>query len=336
MKTLPDFPLFVLSSLCSVFAPRRTVNCVWELTYRCNAQCSFCHYWKTPTNPQEELTLAEVHCGIDNVYRSGCRLINFSGGEPTLRDDLEDIVLYAAKKRIWTSVITNGSRLDSARIRDLRTAGLDNLFISIDFADGHAQDRHRNIDGLFERIMNSVTSLKTDFLGGHRTAGLMCVVSNSNLESAGRLTEIARRNGVFMFFQLYHPKKVDVAAFRIRDAKSIATTLLDLQANNRNVLSSRGYLEGMADSRKGRPCSAGRKYFSVDPLGYMHPCVDLPAMGHVLRDTVAVTRSPAAARSVESCAGCWYCFRGEADHALSLRGSLERIAQFGRIIWRGR
>jgi len=336
MRTFPDFPLFVLSSLRSVLIDNRTLNCVWELTYRCNAQCGFCHYWRKPASPRDELTLAEIHQAIYRVYRCGCRLINFSGGEPTLRDDLEEIVRYASSLRIWTSLTTNGSRLDRDRIRRLRTAGLDNLFISLDFNDGAAHDRHRHIEGLYDNIMSNVAILKGDFLGGHRTAGIMCVVSNHNLESARQLTEIASRHGVFISFQLYHPKKVAVESFRIQDPRTIAETLVALKKSHWNVISSRSYLKGMGRGHTRRPCSAGRKYFSIDPMGYLHPCVDLPAVGHVLRDPVSVTRSPSALSAVHGCSGCWYCFRGEADHALSMRGSLEKIGQFGGIIWRGR
>ncbi|HEY5134007.1 MAG TPA: radical SAM protein, partial [Candidatus Krumholzibacteriaceae bacterium] len=110
MRTYPDFCFFVMSSFRSVVSERRTMNCIWELTYRCNARCSFCSYWEKPAHV--ELDLAEIRAGIDNVHRSGCRLINFSGGEPTLRDDLDEIVMHASKKRIWTSVTTNGSLLD--------------------------------------------------------------------------------------------------------------------------------------------------------------------------------------------------------------------------------
>jgi len=337
MKTFPDFSLFVASSFRSVVSERRTVNCIWELTYRCNARCSFCSYWEKPGAPSDELSLAQIRTGLDNVYRSGCRLINFSGGEPTLRTDLEEIIAHAAAKRIWTSVITNGSLLDRPRIRGLRAAGLDNLFISLDFIDREAHDRHRHIAGLYDNVIRSVESFRADFLGGHRTAGLMCVVSNANLDSAERLAELARRNGVFISFQLYHPRKAQAEQFRIRDVGSIATALLALKRDHWNVISSRSYLRGMPSSYGQRsPCAAGRKYFSIDPMGYLHPCVDLPAVGHVLEHPVSVTRSDDARRHVERCEGCWYCFRGEADHALSIRGSLEKIAQFGNIILRNR
>ena len=43
MRTFPDLPVFILSSLVSALSRRRTINCIWELTYRCNLDCAFCY-----------------------------------------------------------------------------------------------------------------------------------------------------------------------------------------------------------------------------------------------------------------------------------------------------
>src|SRR5438874_11984902 len=64
-------------------------------TYRCNSRCSMCYIWQNPTVPSEEVTLetlTKVPEGIDNL--------NVSGGEPTLRKDLHEImdVLYPKAK----------------------------------------------------------------------------------------------------------------------------------------------------------------------------------------------------------------------------------------------
>ena len=337
MKTFPDFTLFVLSSFLSVISRIRAVNCIWELTYRCNAECRFCLYWRKPTDPSEELQFLEITEGLDNLFQSGIRLINFSGGEPLLREDLEDIIYYAAKKRIWTSIVTNGSLLDQSRIKELKRSGLDNLFISLDFFDKKAQDNHRNIDGLYDNIIKSIDFMRRDFLGGHHTAGIMCVISNINIDSAEKLVKLAKKNNVFIAFQLYHSQKVENDQFEIKDIQKIVKTLIQLKRENWNVVSSLSYLSGMASIFKNsNPCSAGTKYFSIDPFGYLHPCVDLPSVGHILKDPVPVVRSKIAMNYVEKCEGCWYCFRGEADHALSIRGSFEKIAQFGRIILKNR
>jgi radical SAM protein with 4Fe4S-binding SPASM domain len=96
-------------------------------------------------------------------------------------------------------------------------------------------------------------------------------------------------------------------------------------------------LSGMAEFCQGSTthrCQAGRKYFSVDPYGYVHPCVDTPAVGHLLKDDVSAIRSPRALSDVHSCSGCWYCFRGEADCMLSPRGYFEKLHAAWSVVLR--
>lgn len=104
--------------------------------------------------------------------------------------------------------------------------------------------------------------------------------------------------------------------------------LLRLKTESDVLLSSTRYLAGLARFWSGgptRPCQAGRKYFSIDPYGYVHPCVDGPRVGHVLAEGLAAVRSAQTLRLVESCRGCWYCFRGEADSTFTLGGYFERL-----------
>jgi hypothetical protein len=72
----------------------------------------------------------------------------------------------------------------------------------------------------------------------------------------------------------------------------------------------------------------------VDPFGFLHPCVDSPPVGHLLRDDVSVVRSPQALEAVNSCPGCWYCFRGEADSTLTFRGYVEKVGLAASIYLR--
>jgi len=57
------------------------------LTHRCNSKCSMCYIWQNPTLRKEEVSLAtldKIPYGID--------YLNLTGGEPTLREDLMDII----------------------------------------------------------------------------------------------------------------------------------------------------------------------------------------------------------------------------------------------------
>jgi len=64
------------------------------LTYRCNSRCAMCHLWQHPTLPEEEITPALLA-----KLPKGFSTITLTGGEPTLRDDLEEIVDVCIRRR---------------------------------------------------------------------------------------------------------------------------------------------------------------------------------------------------------------------------------------------
>jgi MoaA/NifB/PqqE/SkfB family radical SAM enzyme len=334
MKSFACFPKCVLSTARSVFAKSRATNCVWELTYQCNAQCSFCSYWNNAPSPYQELTLDEIQRGVDSVYRTGCRIINFSGGEPTLRQDLEEIIQYASAKGMWISMVSNGSVLTPERIDRLKNAGLDNLFLSLDYADPHRHDSIRKIDGLHDRVLEGLSYLSKHFISAHRTAGVMCVISKQNVHEVERLIALTQQLDVYITFQLHHGRKTGNTDDEPNNIPNLVDNLLRQQKSHRHVIASRKFIQGMRHfgMKQFPACRAGEKYFSIDPYGYVHPCVDMPSVGHILDHGLAALRAPASISGVKNCSGCWYCFRGEADVSFSVSGCLEKIARHVRIV----
>jgi MoaA/NifB/PqqE/SkfB family radical SAM enzyme len=327
MRTYPDAVTFALSAAVSVLEGKRFLNCLWELTYRCNARCTICSYWKTPGKPRAELTIEEIGAGLDRIYRYGTRLVNFTGGEPTLRPDLEAIVRAASRRGLWTSIVTNGSRLTRERIRGLRDAGLDNLLISFDSLSSEIHDGHRGIPGLHDHVVRSLEWLREEFLIGHRSGGMMCVLARHNASSVEEIVRFADTLGVYVLFQPYHANKTGDPKLAAPIGAADVGRIVALKDRYSNMLNSRSYLAALAqfyEQGPPPPCHAGFKYFSVDPYGYVHPCVDMPAVGHILRDDIAAVRSERAQAMVDGCRGCWYCFRGEADTSLSLSGCVEK------------
>jgi len=82
---------------------------VIDVTYRCNSRCLMCSIWKSP--PQAELTTAQFDAVLsDPLFRTVERLM-ISGGEPTLRSDLLELVTVFLKRMpslAALSLITNG------------------------------------------------------------------------------------------------------------------------------------------------------------------------------------------------------------------------------------
>ncbi len=328
--------LILSTGLCTLLR-KRVLNCLWELTYVCNARCGICNYWKNPSDPKAELTLPQIREGLKKIYAYGCRFINFTGGEPTLRRDLDEIVHFASHLGMWTSLVTNGTLLSRERIRRLKDVGLDNLVLSLDSLDPCVHDGQRGIEGLHARVLQSLKWIGEDFLTGHRTGGIMCVLADHNMHQVAEIVALAEMLGVYLVFQPYHQNKTGDPRQKTVASRETIERLQAAKKDSNALLSSRGYLAGISRFTNGTDlpaCQAGQKYFSVDPFGYLHPCVDSPRVGHILQDDISIVRSPEALRAVRSCSGCWYCFRGEADCTLSLCGYAEKLRLAATILIR--
>ena len=96
---------------------------------RCNLACTYCNEFDKDSPP---VPTPEMLRRIDKLAELGTSIVTFSGGEPTLHPDLDDLIGHARKLGAIVTVITNGLLLTPERIKRLNKAGLDYLQISID------------------------------------------------------------------------------------------------------------------------------------------------------------------------------------------------------------
>lgn len=101
------------------------------VTFRCQNNCIHCY----AGGPHEtsELSTAQWKDVIDRLYRIGVFILTFTGGEPTLREDLPELLLYAQNKGMVTGLISNGRKLkDRAYVEALEKSGLDFVQITLE------------------------------------------------------------------------------------------------------------------------------------------------------------------------------------------------------------
>lgn len=103
-----------------------------EVTYRCPLHCAFCY---NPTDydkhTQNELTTDQWIQTLRDARKLGAIQLGISGGEPLLRDDIEDIVIEAKKLGYYSNLITSGVGLTEQRIQALKDGGLDHIQLSM-------------------------------------------------------------------------------------------------------------------------------------------------------------------------------------------------------------
>ncbi|MGD1070427.1 MAG: radical SAM protein [Bryobacteraceae bacterium] len=98
-------------------------------TRRCNLACTYCNEFDDFSKP---VPTGEMMRRIDLLGALGTSIISFSGGEPLLHPDLDDLVAHIRKTGALCGMITNGYLLNADRIHRLNRAGLDHMQISID------------------------------------------------------------------------------------------------------------------------------------------------------------------------------------------------------------
>jgi radical SAM protein with 4Fe4S-binding SPASM domain len=101
------------------------------LTYRCNNDCPHCY--NARSRDFGEISTREWMQIIDRVWENGIPHIVFTGGEPTLRDDLPELIAYAESKGQITGMNTNARRLqDTNFLSALVDAGLDHIQVTVE------------------------------------------------------------------------------------------------------------------------------------------------------------------------------------------------------------
>ncbi len=96
---------------------------------RCNLACAYCNEYDKVSSP---VPTAEMLRRIDLLAALGTEIITFSGGEPLLHPDLDELIRRIKEHGRIATLITNGYLLSAERIRQLNRAGLEHLQISID------------------------------------------------------------------------------------------------------------------------------------------------------------------------------------------------------------
>ncbi len=124
-----------------------------ELTHRCPLQCPYCSNPVRLLKAERELDTAAWMSVFSQASGLGVLQVHLSGGEPALRQDLEELVCLLASLRIYTNLITAGVTLTQERIQRLAACGLDHIQLSLQAVDREISDRIGNYkDSLAKKL----------------------------------------------------------------------------------------------------------------------------------------------------------------------------------------
>lgn len=131
------------------------VLCNYYVTYRCNATCSFCDIWEKPSPYANLQTVAK---NLDDLKRLGVKVIDFTGGEPLLHRQIDQLLAIAKEKKFITTLTTNG--LLYPKYAEKLRGKIDMLHFSLDSPHKEEHDAGRGV-ACFDFVMESIRIAKT-------------------------------------------------------------------------------------------------------------------------------------------------------------------------------
>ena len=259
----------------STTRPESPLAMLLELTHRCPFSCPYCSNPLELDRRGQELDTAAWRDVLDQAAALGVLQVHFSGGEPTARSDLEDLVEHAAGLGLYSNLITAGVLLDEARVGRLATAGLDHVQLSIQDSEAAESDRIGGYQGGY--------ALKIAAAGWIRAAGLPLTlnapVHRQNLSHLEAIIALAVELGA---------ERVEVAhvqyyGWGLKNRAALMPTRAQLERATEVVEAARTRLKGVLvidyvvpDYYAHRPKACmggwGRQFLNITPSGKVLPC----------------------------------------------------------------
>jgi MoaA/NifB/PqqE/SkfB family radical SAM enzyme len=258
------------------------MECAIITTYRCNAKCDMCRIYLNPTKVAEEFNPKILEKLPDNLKR-----VNITGGEPTLRQDLLDIVTIMLKKAKKVDISTNGyfpERLISIGkkypqvIFRISAEGLPKL-----------NDDLRGLKDGFDHSLRSIIGLSKV---GVRDIGLGMVISGKNKNDLLNLYSLCVMMGINFSTSTLHNSfyfnKTDNIIDNVGDtAKVVQEYIVELLKSRRRNIKMKlkdwakayvnyGILNHIKGEKRPIPCGAGTELFFLDPYGRILACNGSP------------------------------------------------------------
>ena len=288
----------------------RPYTLVAELTYRCPLRCVYC------SNPVElerydrELDTQTWRRALRDAEALGVVQLHLTGGEPLLRDDLEDLVTEARACQLYSNLITSGIGLDAARLQGLRERGLDAVQISFQDVDLATAERIAGRDAFATKQAAAVLTRR---LGIPLTVNV--VIHRENIDRVEAIIALAESLGAdrlelantqFLGWALANRTALLPSAAALERARLVADAARTRLRGRMEVLFV------LPDYHRDLPraCMDGwaRRTIVIAPDGRMLPCHNAHTITSLKFDNVRERSVAAIWHSSEA----FQAFRGEA------------------------
>lgn len=273
-----------------VMAPEHLPHVVaWNLTRRCNLACAHCYISAGSWHAGEgELPTDRCLQILDQVLAvNPSPMLILTGGEPLLRDDLEELVRHATEGGATVVVGTNGTRLTDQRIDALMDAGVQGVAVSVDSLRPAYHDRFRHGAGALEDTLAAVDRLAAhglDFV-------VQTTVTRGNRHEIAELAEWSAARGAVSFnlyFLVATGRGEGMQGLAPDENEEVLKELAELERHYRGRMLVRSkcqpqLMRHVFESSPDSPllnyrtrCPCGVHYCRITPEGKVTPCPYLP------------------------------------------------------------
>jgi len=164
---------------------------VWNCTQRCNLKCVHCYAGSEDRDYDNEMTTEEGKAMIDDLAEYGAPVLLFSGGEPTIRKDLLELMKYAKGKGMRVVISTNGTLITEEKAAQFAEVGLSYVGVSLD-GGRETHDKFRGIPGSFDK---AIAGIRNSMNAGIKV-GLRMTINKRNWRDINEIFDIMEAENI--------------------------------------------------------------------------------------------------------------------------------------------
>jgi MoaA/NifB/PqqE/SkfB family radical SAM enzyme len=283
------------------------------ITQRCMCSCASC-LWKR--NDYEDVPTEEIKSFYAQAAELGFLATAFSGGEPFLREDLDQIVRFVKEEADMAILLfTTGWFLEERM--DQVLPHIDMLMLSLDSARAERHDAIRGLPGLFDRLMAAVDRVNEKYPNLSKQFNVC--VQKGIAEEVDDLIAIAREKGLQISFDVItefrhgegesHFVDTDMG-LPLQELRGLCAHLLERKSEGAPILNSELYFKYFVDGMPGYSCHLPKLALCmVDGQGNVEDCLNLDRPIANIRDMplariMELPRFKQVRVDAESCCSC--------------------------------